>query len=279
MAASGFTLSSRDEPVRRYWIDHVRRCREIAAWIGEQLGGSCLHNLWIPDGAKDLTVSRLRHREILCASLDEIFAEEFPRAHLKDSVESKLFGIGTEAYVVGSHDFYVAWAAKHGKVLCLDMGHYHPTESVADKISALLLFVDELLFHVSRAVRWDSDHVVIWNDELSALMEEVVRAKALARVHFALDFFDASLNRVGAWVIGARATLKALLRALLEPTARLRECEERGDNFARLALLEELKALPFGAVWDEYCARMNVPPGGAWIAAVQDYEARVQSRR
>jgi L-rhamnose isomerase len=279
MAASGFTLSSSDERVRRFWIDHIRHCREIAAWLGAQLASPSIHNLWIPDGSKDLTVSRYRHREILLASLDEIFAATHPREHLKDAVESKLFGIGSEAYVVGSHEFYLAWAAKHGSLLCLDMGHYHPTESVADKISALLLFIDEMLIHVSRGVRWDSDHVVIFNDELRALMEEIVRAEALGRVYFALDFFDASINRVGAWVIGARATQKALLYALLEPTARLREYEDAGDNFARLALLEELKSLPFGAVWDEYCARANVPPNDRWIAAVRDYETKVLSKR
>ncbi len=278
-AASGYTLSSRDEHVRRFWIDHVQRCREIAAGFGERLGTPAVMNLWIPDGSKDLTVSRHERRALLLASLEEIYRRRFPREQLLDTVEAKLFGIGTESFVVGSHEFYLGWALKHDTMLCLDLGHFHPTESVADKVSALLLYVPELLFHVSRGIRWDSDHVVIFDDELRLLMEEIVRAAALSRVRFALDFFDASINRVGAWVIGARATQKALLAALLEPTARLREYERRGDHFARLALLEELKTWPLGTVWDEFCRRHNVPPADRWIAEVHDYEQRVLAKR
>jgi len=279
MADSGFTLSSKNEQIRKFWIEHVKRCREIAAWMGKELATPCVHDLWIPDGSKDLTVSRFRHRSLLMQSLDEIFAVPFPQEYLKDAVESKLFGIGSESFVSGSHEFYLCWALKQNKMVCIDMGHYHPTESVADKISAILLFFDEILFHISRGVRWDSDHVAIFNDELRNLMEEIVRAGAVSRVHLALDFFDAELNRVGAWVIGARAALKALLFALLEPTPKLGKLEEAGNNFERLALLEEIKSLPFGAVWDYYCLSQDVPPGSDWIKDIREYELRVLSRR
>ncbi|HPQ67561.1 MAG TPA: L-rhamnose isomerase [bacterium] len=275
LAADGFTLSNRDSGVRAFWIEHVKRCREIGAAMGRELGTPAVHNLWIPDGAKDETPDRLAHRQWLMGSLAAIYAEDHAAEHLKDSVESKLFGIGSEAFVVGSFEFYLAWALANKKMICLDMGHFHPTESVADKVGALLLFFPELLFHVSRGLRWDSDHVVTFNDELRALMLEIVRARALNRAHLALDYFDASLNRVGAYVIGARATLKALLYALLEPTAKLREFEADGDNFSRLALLEEMKTLPFGAVWDMHCARAHVPPAEKWLADVQLYECRV----
>ncbi len=278
-AADGFTLSHRDPEIRAFWQEHVQRCREIGATMGRELKSPCLHNLWIPDGSKDLTVSRLEHREYLKQSLLDIYGVAHPKEHLLDSVESKLFGIGSESYVVGSHDFYLGWTLKHGQMLCLDLGHYHPTESVADKLSALLPFMDRLLLHVSRPVRWDSDHVVIFNDDLRYLMEEIVRADALSRVHLALDFFDAELNRIGAWVIGVRATLKALLSALLEPTEALRNFEKQGDAFSRLALLEEYKSLPLGAVWDEYCIRQNVAPGSSWMSIVKDYETRVLSKR
>ncbi|MHA1569550.1 MAG: L-rhamnose isomerase [Alphaproteobacteria bacterium] len=278
-ADAGFTLSSLDEGVRAFWIEHIKRCREIGAWIGQELGSPCVHNLWVPDGFKDETVGRYQRRDLLQDSLAEVFATEYPLEHLKDSVESKLFGIGSESFVVGSYDFYLAWAALNDTMLCLDMGHFHPTESVADKVSALLLFLDELLIHVSRGVHWDSDHVVIFGDELLGLMLEIVRADALHRVNLALDFFDASINRVAAYVIGARATQKALLFALLEPTAKLREWEKAGDYSGRLALLEECKSLPFGAVWDAYCAKMNVPAGEAWLDDVRAYEKDVLSRR
>lgn len=279
MADSGFTLSSPDPTVRDFWIEHVRRCRSVGAYFGKELGTPAVHNLWIPDGAKDETPNRYRYRRMLVESLEEIYCDRFDGAHLLDSVESKLFGIGSESFVVGSYDFYLSWALAHKTLLCLDMGHFHPTESVADKISALLLFFDRLLLHVSRGVRWDSDHVVTFSDDLKALMAEVVRADALSRIHIALDFFDGSINRVGAYVIGARAVLKAVLIALLEPTKRIRELEEQGDLFARLALLEEIKALPFGAVWDGYCERMGTLPGDRWIDPVRQYESAVLSKR
>ena len=279
LAESNFTLSSNEEGIRRFWREHVIRCREIGAWIGRELGSPCLHNLWIPDGSKDLTVTRLAHRELLLTSLDRIFSVKYPQEELKDSVEGKLFGIGSESYVVGSYDFYLAWAVSNGVLLCLDMGHFHPTESVADKISALLPFVKELVLHLSRGLRWDSDHVVLKDDDLVSLAQEIVRANALTRVHIGLDFFDASINRIGAWVIGARAALKAFLYAVLEPVDLLREMELAGDFFGRLALLEELKGLPFGVVWDWYCAKMDVPIGREWILEIRDHENRVLSDR
>ena len=279
LADAGFTLSSKDDDIRNFWIRHVRRAREISAEIGAQLGSPCIHNLWIPDGSKDQCVDKFGYRTLLKRSLDEIYAVKMDPARMKDAVESKLFGIGSESFVVGSYDFYLPYALSHGLMPCLDMGHYHPTESVADKISSLLQFTDEVLIHVSRGIRWDSDHVVILNDDLAALTDEIVRAGALARVHFALDFFDASINRIGAWVIGSRATQKSILRSLLEPRRHLQEYEEEGNLFARLALLEESKLLPIGAVWDEYCERMNVPPGTAWIDAVNAYELDVTGKR
>lgn len=278
-AESGFTLSHYDAAVRGFWLEHVKRCRAISAWIGRELGSTCLHDLWVPDGSKEAPADRWERRRRLRDSLDEIYAASYRPAEMKDAVESKLFGIGSEAFVVGSYDFYLGYAQARGMMICLDMGHFHPTESIADKVSSLLPFFDGLLIHVSRGVRWDSDHVVILDDAVRALMEEVVRADALGRVHFSLDFFDASLNRVGAWVIGARAAQQALLLALLEPGERLKEAEERGDAFARLALTESLKAMPFGAVWDRYCAAMEVPAGLEWMQEVADYEAKVTSRR
>jgi len=279
MADYGFTLSNFDEGIRHFWVSHVKRCREIASWIGRKVGGQCIHNLWIPDGSKDMTVRKFRHRELLIRSLYEIYEMKHPPEYLKDSVESKLFGLGSESFVVGSYDFYLAWAVQNKIMLCLDMGHFHPTESVADKISSLLFFFEELMLHLSRGVRWDSDHVVIQNDELGHLSEEIVRAGALNRVNLALDFFDASINRVGAWVIGARATLKALLAALLEPTAMLMELEASGDHFSRLAILEEIKTLPLGAIWEFYCHKMDIPGDRAWMEVIKDYENRVLSKR
>jgi len=278
-ADDGYTIASLNETRRAFWIEHVKRCRAIGAWMGDQLGTPCVHNLWLPDGSKDETVSRFERRRLLRVGLDEIFEQQYPEDHLLDSVESKLFGIGSESFVVGSHDFYVAWAMSTGTMICLDMGHYHPTESVADKVSALLLFFDKLLLHVSRGVRWDSDHVVTLNDDLRALMHEIVRADALSRVKLALDFFDASINRVAAYIIGTRAAQKAMLLALLEPTAKLREMEKEGDNTGRLALLEECKALPFGAVWDAFCLRADVPVGEDWLDAVRKYEKKVLPKR
>lgn len=283
-AALGVTLSSRDAETRRFWIEHVRRCRAIAAWIGGELGNPCVHDLWIPDGSKDLTVARHEGRWRLLESLDAVYANGYPRAQLRDAVESKLFGIGTESYVTGSFEFYFGWvmrdaARENPPMLCLDLGHFHPTESVADKISSILCFQREILLHLSRGVRWDSDHVVIASDELRSVMEEIVRADALGRVHLALDSFDAEMNRVGAWVIGARAAQRALLAALLEPIERLRRTEAEGDRCARLALMEECRTMPAGAVWDWFCARMGVPAGDAWIASAQDYERRVLRQR
>jgi L-rhamnose isomerase len=278
-AASGFTLSHRDREVRRFWVEHVKRSRRIAAATGRELRSPSVHNLWIPDGSKEAPFDRWTPRALLKESLDEIFETDYSPTQLKDALESKLFGIGSESYVVGSHEFYLGYAQARGKMVCLDLGHFHPTESVADKISAILQSRPELLLHLSRPVRWDSDHVVILNEDLLAVCQETVRGQALDRVHFALDYFDASLNRIGAWVVGARAVLKALLIALLEPAGPLRGAEERGDGFGRLALLEESKALPWGPAWDAFCARAGVPPGAEWMEDVRLYEAAVLVRR
>ncbi|UCC69043.1 MAG: L-rhamnose isomerase [Armatimonadota bacterium] len=278
-ADSGFTLSHKEGAIRAFWIEHVKRCREISAFMGRELGSPCIHDLWIPDGTKDTPVDRWSHRRLLSDALDEIYATEYGPAEMKDALESKLFGIGSESFVVGSHDFYLGYALLHGKMICLDTGHFHPTESIADKLSAILQFSQEVLLHVSRGVRWDSDHVPILNDEIRSLMAEIVRGDALARVHLALDFFDASMNRVGAWAVGARAVLQGLLIALLEPQEKLRQIEDSGDNFARLAMFEELKALPFGAVWDYHCLRCEVPTGSAWLGEVARYETEVTAKR
>ncbi len=279
MAATGFTLSSKDESVRSFWVEHTRRCRKIGAEMGKQLGKTCIHNIWIPDGSKDEPVDRYSHRALLKKSLDEIFQVDYPAEFLKDSVESKLFGIGAESMTVGSHDFYLAYAVKNHKLICLDSGHFHPTEQVGDKISACLQFVDELMLHVTRPVRWDSDHVVTLNDDVLMITREIVRSDALDRVHLGLDFFDASINRIGAYVVGTRAAQQALLVALLEPLATLRKYEEEGNNFERLALLEIMKSMPFGAVWDYYCQREGVPVGISYIGDVKKYEKEVLSKR
>jgi len=278
-AESGFTLASPDEGIRRFWIEHGIACRKIGEQMGRQLQSPCVTNVWIPDGYKDIPADRKGPRERLKKSLDEIFAEKMDRRHLLDSVESKLFGIGSESYVVGSHEFYMGYAVENKMLLCLDTGHFHPTEVVSDKISSVLTFLDEILLHISRGVRWDSDHVVILSDELAAIAEEIVRGNYLQRVHIGLDFFDASINRVAAWVIGTRGVLKALLKALLEPTDQLRQMEASGDFTSRLAMLEELKTLPFGSVWDYYCLKGDVPIGPAWLQAIKDYEAKVLSQR
>jgi L-rhamnose isomerase len=236
-------------------------------------------NVWIPDGLKDVTIDRKAPRERLRKSLDEMFALTIDPKHNLDAVEAKLFGIGSETYVVGSHEFYLGYAVKSGKLLTLDAGHFHPTETIPDKISSVLLYVPELLLHVSRGIRWDSDHVVILSDDLKATAEELVRGDFLDRVHIGLDYFDASINRVSAWVTGMRAMIKALLLALLEPTARLRKAESSGDFTARLAMVEEIKTLPMGAVWNYYCLKQNVPVGPAWIDEVKRYEAEVTSKR
>ncbi len=279
MADSGFTLSSYDKGVRDFWIEHCIASRKIGAAMGEALGSPCVTNVWIPDGYKDVPVDRLTPRTLLRESLDAVFAEKLDPAHNLDAVEAKLFGIGSESYVVGSHEFYLGYAIANNTLLCLDAGHFHPTETIADKLSSVLTYVDEVLLHVSRGVRWDSDHVVILNDDTRAIAEEIIRPGFEKRVHMGLDFFDASINRIGAWATGTRATIKALLLAMLEPTAALAALEREGDFTARLALLEELKTLPFGAVWDQYCLEQEVPVGPAWIQEVKAYEAKVLSRR
>jgi L-rhamnose isomerase len=278
-ADDGFTLSSKNETHRRFWIEHVKRCRKIAAEIGKQLNDSVVHNIWIPDGSKDTPVDRFTHRTILRQSLDEIFAVEYPKEFLKDSVECKLFGIGSESMVVGSHEFYMGYAIKNNKLLCLDNGHFHPTEQVGDKISSILQYLDEILLHVSRGVRWDSDHVVTFNDEILLIAQEIVRAGAVNRVHIALDYFDGSINRIGAYVTGVRAAQLAFLYAFLEPTDTLKKLEEENRNFERLALLELLKTKPFGAVYDYYCLAGNVPVGEDYIAEIKKYETEVLTNR
>jgi L-rhamnose isomerase len=278
-ASTGFTLANYDDSIRQFWIEHAIACRKIGEYMGKELGTTCVTNLWIPDGFKDTPVDRKKSRELLKDSLDKIFSVKFDKRFLLDSVEPKLFGIGVESCTIGSHDFYLGYAIKNNLLLCLDTGHYHPTESVADKISSVLLFLDEILLHVSRPVRWDSDHVVILSDDLQDLAKELVRGDFLDRVHIGLDFFDASINRIAAWIIGTRCVLKALLIAMLEPIDLLRNFEITGDYTSRLAILEELKTLPFGAVWDEFCMRMNVPVGDLWLKEVKDYEAKVTSLR
>ncbi|MFZ1935210.1 MAG: L-rhamnose isomerase [Thermoguttaceae bacterium] len=278
-AGDGFTLSHRDEGIRRFWVQHGIACRKIGEAFGRRQGTPCVTNVWIPDGYKDLTIDRKGPREILKKSLDEVFAPKIDAKYNLDAVESKLFGIGSETYVVGSHEFYLGYAVANKKLLTLDSGHFHPTETIADKISSSLLFLDEILLHVSRGVRWDSDHVVILSDELRAIAEEIVRGEFLSRVHLGLDYFDASIHRVAAWVIGARSLLKALLLVMLEPTAKLRDLEIKGDFTSRLALLEEAKTLPFAAVWDYHCQKSGVPVGAAWLDAVKKYEADVTGKR
>lgn len=279
LSADGFTLSHPDAKVRKFWIDHGSACRRIGAAIGEALGKPCVTNLWIPDGFKDIPVDRKGPRERLSAALDAVFAEKIDPRYNLDAVESKLFGIGSESYVVGSHEFYLGYAIKNNKLLCLDAGHFHPTEVISDKLSAVFCHLDEVLLHVSRGVRWDSDHVVILNDELLAIAQELVRGDYLNRVHIGLDFFDASINRIAAWVIGTRSMIKALLAALLEPIDQLRRLEKDGDYTSRLAMLEEQKLRPLGAVWDYYCHRSEIPVGSAWLAEVKQYEAKVLSAR
>ena len=271
-AADGFTLTHPDTGIRQYWIQHGIACRKIGAVIGQSLGTPCITNVWIPDGMKDTPVDRKGPREVLAASLDEIFAENISAQHNLDAVECKLFGLGSESYVVGSHEFYLGYAISRQKVLCLDAGHFHPTEIISDKISAVMQFVPELLLHVSRGIRWDSDHVVTLSDELQAIAHEVIRTEYLDRVHIGLDFFDASINRIAAWVIGTRNVLKAILFSLLEPQELLRNCETSGDYTGRLAMLEELKTLPMGAVWDYYCLQNDVPASRAWLGEIRDYE-------
>ena len=271
------SLANPDKGIRDFWIEHSKRCRAISEAIGKAQGDPCIMNTWVHDGSKDLTVNRLMYRELLKDSLDQIFAQKYD--NMKDCVESKVFGIGLESYTVGSNDFYIGYGASRNKMITLDTGHFHPTESVADKVSSLLLYVPELMLHVSRPVRWDSDHVTIMDDPTMELFQEIVRCGALDRVHYGLDYFDASINRIGAYVIGSRAAQKCMTRALLEPIAKLREYEANGQGFQRLALLEEAKALPWNAVWDMFCLKNNVPVGEDFIAEIEKYEAEVTSKR
>ncbi len=271
------TLSNPDPEIRNFWIEHTRRCRAIADEIGRRQGSPCVMNLWIHDGSKDITVNRLLYRSLLKDSLDKIFATDYE--HMLDSLESKVFGIGLESYTVGSNDFYTAYCTQKQKLITLDTGHFHPTESIADKVSSMLLFVPALMLHVSRPVRWDSDHVTIINDETLDLAKEIVRCDALDRVNIGLDYFDGSINRIGAYVVGTRATQKCLLQALLEPIETLRGYEAAGKGFERLALLEEAKSMPWGAVWDEFCRRNGVAVGESFIAEIEEYEKEVLSKR
>jgi L-rhamnose isomerase len=278
-AADGFTLTHPDRAIRDFWIEHGILCRKIGAEMGRQLGTPTVTNVWIPDGYKDIPIDRTAPRERLMDSLDQMFAEAIgPAIHL-DAVEAKLFGIGAESYTPGSAEFYMGYAMSRQKLLTLDAGHFHPTEVISEKISSVLLFCPGLLLHVSRPVRWDSDHVVILDDELLAIAKELIRGGKLDRVHIGLDYFDASINRVAAWVIGTRNMIKALLIALLEPTGTLREAELKMDYTGRLAMLEEQKSLPWAAVWDYYCAQKGVPVGMAWLDQIRQYEKQVLSRR
>ena len=278
-ADSGFTLASYDPGIRQFWIEHCIACRKIGAYFGRELGTPCVTNIWVPDGFKDTPVDRKTPRLLLKESLDAILAEPIDPAHNRDAVEGKLFGLGSESYVVGSHEFYLAYAVANKIILCLDSGHFHPTEVISDKLSAVFAFVEELQLHVSRGVRWDSDHVVTLSDELQAMMQEIVRGGYLDCIHIGLDYFDASINRVAAWIIGARNALRALLMALLEPADQMRQLEWTGDYTARLVLLEELKGMPFGAVWDAFCLDQNVPVGLRFLDEIRAYEREELSKR
>ena len=279
LASDGFTISNADEGIRKFWIRHCIACRKIAAGMGKALGNACVTNYWFPDGFKDTPYDRLAARARLKDALDEVFAEEISKEYNLDAVECKLFGIGAESCTVGSHEFYMGYAATRGKLLCLDAGHFHPTEVISDKISSTLLFLDEILLHVSRGVRWDSDHVVTLTEELQAIASEIIRHNFDKRVHIGLDYFDGSINRIAAWTIGARNMRKALLMALLEPAAMLRDAENSKDNARRLALLEEIKTLPFAAVWDEYCSRSGVPGSFSWYKEIETYQKEVIAKR
>lgn len=275
--SGNLTLANPDKGIRDFWIEHTKRCRRIADAMGKAQGDPCIMNIWVHDGSKDLTVERKRYREILAQSLDDILSEKL--TGMKDCVEAKLFGIGLESYTVGSHDFYAGYCASRKVMYTLDTGHYEQTENVSDMVASLLLFVPELMLHVSRPVRWDSDHVTIMNDQVLDLFKELMRADALDRAHIGLDYFDASINRIGAYIIGTRATQKCLLSALLEPLQLLRKYEDNGQYFERLALLEEAKTLPFGAVYDYFNLKNNVPVGEDYIKEVERYEAEVTSKR
>ncbi|GIO53918.1 L-rhamnose isomerase [Paenibacillus cineris] len=278
-AADGFTLSHADEEIRQFWIRHGKASRKIAEHFGRELGQPCVTNSWVPDGYKDTPVDRLSPRQRLRDSLDEIFSEEIDPSYNIDAVESKLFGLGSESYVVGSHEFYMGYALSRGKAVCLDAGHFHPTEVISNKLTSILMFSEHLLLHVSRPVRWDSDHVVTMDDELLEIARELVRGDLLPRTSIGLDFFDGSINHIAAWVIGTRNTIKALLRAMLEPVDELKRIELAGDFTSRLALTEEFKSYPFGAVWDYYCASQGVPVREQWLHEVKRYEEQVLSAR
>ncbi|MBD8837582.1 MULTISPECIES: L-rhamnose isomerase [Paenibacillus] len=278
-SSDGFTLSHPDPEIRKFWIDHCKASRRIGAYFGEQLGQTCVTNVWVPDGFKDNPVDRLTPRKRLKESLDEVFAESLNPEHNLDAVESKLFGLGSEAYVVGSHEFYMGYGLQNDTLICLDAGHFHPTEVISNKLSSLSLFTSGILLHVSRPMRWDSDHVVIMDDELLEIARELVRHDLLATTHIGLDFFDASINRVAAWVVGTRNTIKALLRAMLEPVNALKQAELEGDYTLRLALTEEFKSYPFGAIWDYYCAQQGVPVREKWITDIKTYEQDVLLQR
>ncbi len=278
-ADDGFTLSHPNKEIRDFWIEHCKRARKVSEYFGKELGTPTVTNIWIPDGYKDVPVDRYAPRQRLKDSLDQILADKIDSKYNLDAVESKLFGIGSESYVVGSHEFYMGYSVKNNTLLCLDAGHFHPTEVISNKISACMIYLEELLLHVSRPVRWDSDHVVLLDDELQAIAQEIVRNEFLDKVHIGLDFFDASINRIGAWVVGTRNMIKALLMALLEPTKTLKQYELEGNLTARLALLEELKAFPWQAVWNYYCLQQGVPMAAAWLEDVKQYEKEVLSLR
>jgi L-rhamnose isomerase len=278
-AKDGFTLAHVDKGIRTFWIEHGIACRRIGEAMGKALGTPCMTNMWVPDGWKDTPADRKAPRERLRASLDALFAESIDPSKNLDALESKLFGIGSESYVVGSHEFYLGYAIANDKLLCLDAGHFHPTETISDKLSSVLCWLDRVLLHVSRGVRWDSDHVVTLSDELRAITRELVVGDYLGRVHIGLDYFDASINRVAAWVIGMRNMLKALLIAMLEPVEKLREAEANGDLTARLGFQEDLRAMPWSAVWDYYCLTRDVPVGVQWLGSVREYEARELAKR
>lgn len=279
MLKDGFTLASPEEEVRQFWIEHGKRARKISAYFGEELGQTSVNNFWVPDGFKDNPIDRLAPRRRLMESLDEIFQEEFDKSVTLDAVESKLFGLGAESYTVGSHEFYMGYGITRNKVICLDAGHFHPTEVISNKLSALSLFSNDILLHVSRPVRWDSDHVVIMDDELMEIARELVRNDLLGRTHVGLDFFDGTINRIAAWVIGTRNTQKALLKAMLEPIEELKALEKTGDFTSRLAFIEELKDFPFADVWNYYCQSQGVPTGMAWLEEVKKYEAEILVKR
>ena len=279
LSDSGYTISDKDKKVRKFWIEHSKRCREISNYFGSRLGKTCIYNIWVQDGTKDTTLSKYEHRLILKEALDEIFSVKYPEENVLDALESKLFGLGSESFVVGSLEFYLSYAAQNGKLITFDTGHFHPTEQVSDKISAVLPFLKGIMLHLSRGIRWDSDHVTTMSDEVIEIMKEIVRAGATGRVHIGTDFFDASINRIGAWVIGARAVIKSLLIALLEPAAIIKKYEDEGKLFARLGMLEDSKTMPFGAVWNYYCKISSAPQDKAWIDEVLKYESEVLDRR